>query len=299
MTPGPIARPQPPRHWVCWALLVLAGLGSVPIQKAIDYESGAAAGFAPVLFVQSGETLRRFSFGYEGLLADIYWTRAVQYFGRQRLAGSNNFQLLGPLLRIATTLDPHLILAYRFGAVFLAGKPPQGAGQPRQALELLRRGIAANPDYWRLWQDVGFIYYWDLEDYASAARAFEAGSERPGALPWMKVLAATVAAKGGETGTSRLLWTEIYRQAENDSMRRGAEEHLAALDAEQQLSELDGLLARYRAERGKAAQNWSELVQARQLRGVPADPGGVPYVIGADGGAHLGPGSRVDLGLAR
>ena len=99
----------------------------------------------------------------------------------------------------------------------------------------LVRGIVANPDYWRLWQDLGFVYYWDLKDYARAARAFETGSERPGALPWMKAMAAAVAAKGGDLETSRLLWAEIYRHAENDQLRRAALDHLTALEAEEQV----------------------------------------------------------------
>ena len=75
----------------------------------------------------------KLSLGYEGLLADIYWTRVVQYFGGKRLAHSTEFKLLGPLLQITTDLDPHLLIAYRFGSIFLADKPPRGAGEPLQA----------------------------------------------------------------------------------------------------------------------------------------------------------------------
>ena len=219
----------------CWILLALCFLALGPVQRGIDREKGSLAGFAEAVSVPPGDVLRRLSLGYEGLFADIYWTRAVQYFGRQRLARSARFELLGPLLRVATTLDPHLIIAYRYGAVFLAEKPPGGAGHPELALELLGRGIVANPDYWRLWQDLGFIYYWHLKDYARAARAFQAGGERPGALPWMKATAAAVAAKGGDLETSRLLWAEIYRQAENDQLRQAALDHLRALEAAEQI----------------------------------------------------------------
>src|SRR2546428_499668 len=173
--PGAGWRSQRPTRWI---LLALCFLALVPVQRGIDREKESLARIAETVSVPPGEVLRRLTLGYEGLLADIYWTRAVQYFGRQRLARSSRFELLGPLLRVATTLDPHLIIVYRYGAVFLAEKPPAGAGQPEQALELLRRGIVANPDYWRLWQDLGFIYYWDLKDYARAARAFETGGER-------------------------------------------------------------------------------------------------------------------------
>jgi tetratricopeptide (TPR) repeat protein len=235
--------------------------------------------------------------GHEGLLANIYWTRVVQYFGRKRMDRAVRFDLLGPLLRITTDLDPQLIIAYRFGAIFLAEKPPGGAGRPEEALHLLQRGIVANPRYWRLWQDLGFIYYWDLKDYPAAARVFRAGSEQPGAYVWMKALAASVAAEGGATQTSRLLWSEIYREAATDSIRKSAEEHLIALQAQDELGQLNQLLEQFRKREGRAAQFWEELVFAGLRRELPRDPGGVPYRIGTDGRAALGAGSKVDLKL--
>jgi hypothetical protein len=235
--------------------------------------------------------------GYEGLLADIYWTRVVQYFGGKRLAHSSEFKLLGPLLQITTDLDPHLLIAYRFGSIFLAEKPPRGAGQPLEALALLHRGIVANPDYWRLWEDVGFVYYWDLKDYAAAARAFQAGSERPGAMEWMRVLAAKVAAQGGELATSRFLWSEIARQAGNEQIRKNAEEHLMALKATEEIARLSELVALYTSRQRKPAHSFQELVVAGYLRALPRDPSGKPYILDAGGHVRLNPRSSVDLSL--
>lgn len=293
---------QPSRRWrpvklACWLLIVGALAALVPLEQNIDRKKPGAAQFADVLYLRSAQRLRLLSLGHAGLLADIYWTRVVQYFGRRRLARSSEYKLLGPLLTITTELDPQLIIAYRFGAIFLAEKPPAGVGDPQAALALLRRGIAANPGYWRLWQDLGFVYYWDLKDYPSAARAFEAGSERPGAMAWMKVMAASVAAKGGDAATSQLLWSEIERQAENDQLRESAREHLAALAAQEQMAELDRALMRYRQSRGSAAESWREVASAGLIAGVPLDPSGVPYVIGSDGRARLAPESRVSLRL--
>jgi hypothetical protein len=288
---------EPGTRPICWVLLGASFLALVPLQRGIDRELAAQGNIAEVLYVPSGRILQRLSLGHEGLLADIYWTRVVQYFGRKRLGHATRFELLGPLLRITTDLDPQLVIAYRFGAIFLAEKAPGGAGQPREALHLLRRGIVANPDYWRLWQDLGFIYYWDLKDYASAARAFQTGSERPGAAMWMKAMAATVAAAGGQIRTSRLLWSEIYRQAENDSIRRSAQEHLLALQAQEEMEQLNRLLGQYRGREGRQAQRLAELVAAGFLPGLPRDPSGAPYRVGSDGRAALGPESKVDLRL--
>jgi len=298
MTPSPASRPPIRFRQGAYRLLILlCFLGLIPIQRDIDLRSGSDQGVTDVLFLPSGKVLSQLSLGYEGLLADIYWTRVVQYFGGKRLAHSSEFKLLGPLLQITTDLDPHLLIAYRFGSIFLAEKPPRGAGRPLEALALLHRGIVANPDYWRLWEDVGFVYYWDLKDYAAAARAFQAGSERPGAMEWMRVLAAKVAAQGGELATSRFLWSEIARQAGNEQIRKNAEEHLMALEATGEITRLSELVALYNSRQGKPVHSLQELVVAGYLRALPRDPSGKPYILDAGGQVRLNPRSSVDLSL--
>jgi tetratricopeptide (TPR) repeat protein len=281
----------------CWAVMALSFLALVPLQQEVDRQISAQRRIEELLYVPSGRLLRPVCLGHEGLVADIYWTRAVQYFGRKRIDRATEFELLGPLLRITTELDPHLIVAYRFGAIFLAEKTPWGAGHPEEALQILRRGIVANPRYWRLWQDVGFIYYWDLKDYPRAAEAFRVGSERPGAHLWMKAMAASVAAQGGATSTSRLLWSEIYSQAGNESMRRSAVEHLQALQAREEMDQINALLKTYEDRAGRPAQSFRDLAVAAMLKGVPEDPSGAPYIVTSDGHAGLGPGSKINLTL--
>lgn len=277
--------------------LIACFLALVPLQRGVDRQLTAQRKLEELLYLPSGTILRRLAMGHEGLLANIYWTRVVQYFGRKKLAHSARFDLLGRLLQITTELDPQLVIAYRFGAIFLAEKSPGGAGQPQEALQLLRRGIVANPNYWRLWQDVGFIYYWDLKDYASAARAFQTGSERPGAHVWMKVLAASVAAEGGNIASSRLLWSEIYRQADDDQIRKSAFEHLQALRAQEDLEHLNRLLTQFRQKQGRAAGSLLELVSEGYLPAIPHDPSGEPYRLTPDGNAGLSRESKIDLRL--
>jgi len=299
MTSGAVttSRRLSPRR-LCWPILAVGFAMIFVVQIRIDRELGTYAKIADVLYIPSGTNLRRLCLGNEGLLADVYWTRAVQYYGRNRLERVvTRYDLLAPLLRITTDLDPHLLIAYRFGAIFLMSKYPEGAGQPQVALQFVRRGIVANPDYWRLWQDLGFIYYWELKDYKMAAKIFAVGSERPGADYWMKALAGTMAARAGELETSRFLWSEIYRHAETDEVRRTAAEHLVALAAAEQIEQLNQLLAVYQKKQGREAHQFYELYAAGLLRGLPRDPSGEPYVIGLDGRARLGPNSLVNLRL--
>jgi hypothetical protein len=65
--------------------------------------ASSAATLEEVLYLSSPKVLKRASLGYDGLLADIYWTRAVQYFGfRHHNFASDSYNLLAPLLEITT-----------------------------------------------------------------------------------------------------------------------------------------------------------------------------------------------------
>jgi hypothetical protein len=108
------------------------------------------------LFLSSPKVIKRASLGYDGLMACIYWTRAVQYFGYRHHYFATSYNQLAPLLEITTHLDPHLVVAYEFGTSFLAPKPPHGAGEPERAIELMEYGIQNNPDNWKLYYDLGF-----------------------------------------------------------------------------------------------------------------------------------------------
>jgi tetratricopeptide (TPR) repeat protein len=236
-----------------------------------------------VLYISSPTVLKRASLGYDGLLADIYWTRAVQYFGNRHYNAAQSYNLLAPLLEITTTLDPHLLVAYQFGASFLAPKPPNGAGEPDRAIQLMEYGIQNNPNDWRLYYNLGFVYHMDLRDYGKAADAFARGSRVPGAHPFLKVLAGQIAQHAGDFETARALWTATYQTSQDKLIRQNAAEHLRALRVDQDITNLQGAVTRFGQRTGRLPASISELVVAEGLRGIPVDPDGNPYGLAAEG----------------
>jgi hypothetical protein len=236
-----------------------------------------------VLYISSPKILKRASLGYDGLMACIYWTRAVQYFGNRHATGVSTYNLLAPLLEITTALDPHLLPAYQFGAVFLAPEPPYGAGQPDRAIRLMEYGIQHNPDSWRLYNDLGFIYYIDLKDYKNASAVFARGSQVPNAHPFMKIMAAQTAQHAGEYSTARMLWIAIYETSRDTNIRQNAAEHLRAIQVEEDVTNLQNAVTRFGQRTGRLPASISELVAAEHLPGIPVDPDGHPYRMSPDG----------------
>jgi hypothetical protein len=240
-----------------------------------------------VLFVNSPTVIKRASLGYDGLAACIYWTRTVQYFGYRHHYYATSYNLLAPLLEITTHLDPHLIVAYEFGSSFLAPRPPHGAGQPERAVALMKYGIEHNPDNWRLYYDLGFVYYMELHDYKDAAEAFDRGAKLPNAHPFMKIFAAQMAQHAGEYQTARMLWSATYQTAQDQQIRQNAIEHLRALRVDEDVDHLQDAVTRFGERTGRLPENIGELVSAEGLPGVPVDPDGHPYKMTPKGRIEL------------
>jgi hypothetical protein len=236
-----------------------------------------------VLFLSSPKVIKRASLGYDGLMACIYWTRAVQYFGYRHHYYAASYNLLAPLLEITTHLDPHLVVAYEFGTSFLAPKPPHGAGQPERAIELMEYGIQNNPDNWKLYYDLGFVYYMELQDYKKAGETFERGSHVPNAHPFLKILAAQMAQHAGEYDMARMLWSATYQTTQDDLIRQNAVEHLRALRVDEDVKHLQEAVTRFGERTGRLPASMAELVAAEGLAGTPADPDGHPYKLTPEG----------------
>ena len=273
---------------LCLTAALVFGLAAVwVLQNKIDGQRDAMHLEQDELLLRSGSTVKKLSLEYGPLMGAIYWTRAVQYYGEKHRLQERGLDLLWPLLDIATTLDPNLLVAYSFGSMFLSDAAPRGAGRPDLAVKLLERGIQANPEEWRLYQDLGNVYYFDAKNYSKAAAAYEEGSKNPHAFIWMKVMAAKIAGEGRSLDTSYFLWQQVYETLTNKDIRQNAEVHLRLLKVDLDLRTLDQFLDEYEKRTGKRAKRMSELVEAGLLKRIPSDSDGFPYVVGASGKAEL------------
>lgn len=264
------------------SLLTISVLSLPFISRRLDLLRPQAT-LQEVLYIHSARTIRYLSLGYSGLAACVYWTRAVQYFGEKHVERALRYDLLKPLLTLATDLDPNLTVAYEFGSIFLAQPPPEGAGQPDEAVALVERGIQRNPHRWRLYYYLGFVHYSERQDYAAASDAFERGSRVPGAHPWLRVMAAAARQRGGDIETARFLWTKIYESTEDKLIKETAVMRLAALKVDSDVLYLQGVLQRYRDQFGAYPARWNQLIAAGYLQGIPVDPTMKPYKLMPDG----------------
>jgi tetratricopeptide (TPR) repeat protein len=236
--------------------------------------SGVEAEQDSVLYVRSGAVVSRLSLSFDAIASDLYWMRAIQHDGRERQAGraEPQFALLEPLVSLAVALDPQFNVAYRFGAILLAEEPPNGPGRPDQAIGLLERGLAANPERWQYAQDIGFVHYFHTGRFDEAARWFTRAADMPGAPRWLGPVAAITLARGGDRQGARTLLVELAATSDG-YVKRSAERGLAQLQALDDLDRLRTLLSGHAARTGAYPNGLSD------LDGAPlADPSGRSYV---------------------
>lgn len=265
------------------SVIVIAALLAVSVALQVWRDRGwqPYEPATPVLWLQHPDVVRRLALGFDALVADVYWMRAVVYFGRQRLSTDpdRNYELLYPLLNVVTALDPRFKTAYRFGAVFLSERFPGGPGRPDLAVDLLKRGAERTPERWEYLHDIGFVYYWSHRDYEEAARWLEEAARIPGAPIWLRSSAAAMLVRGGDRTSARLIWRQMLESADEAWLRDTAQIRLAQFDALDAIDRLNEVLWRYKARTGRVPDSWQSLISARILRGIPTDPTGVPYEI--------------------
>src|SRR5262245_61717145 len=80
--------------------LALLGSAVVGLQMARERRFPAAEPAQQILYVSSPAALKRMALSFDALLADLYWIRAIQYYGGARLSDrpTKNYALLYPLL---------------------------------------------------------------------------------------------------------------------------------------------------------------------------------------------------------
>ncbi|MEP6901415.1 MAG: hypothetical protein ABJA66_06665 [Actinomycetota bacterium] len=219
-----------------------------------------------------GARLKGYSLGFEGLIADWYWMQSLQYIGDKILKteGTINLEnlkplnprLLYPLLDNATTLDPQFLSVYSYGAVVLPAIDAQ------QAIKLTEKGIADNPNEWRLYQHLGYIY-WRLGNYEKASETYQKGSKINGAPPFMLMMAAQMKTQGGSRETARAMYEQMLAEAEDSQTKENAAIRLLELESLDERDAIRTALDNFKQKNGHCPGNWRELYPVLRNQKTP------------------------------
>jgi tetratricopeptide (TPR) repeat protein len=169
-----------------------------------------------------------------------------------------------------------------------------------EAIRITKKGVAANPSAWKLYQHLGYIY-WQQQNFQAAGESYGRGAEIPGAPNWMQAMKARMATEGGSRKTAREIYLRMYEQAGDKEIKSTALQHLLQLDSLDQRDVLRKILMGYQAKAGRCPASWKDVEPSvRGLHmpidstGAPLDPAGTAYIFINDNcDVDLGPLSKI------
>lgn len=216
-----------PRDWrfaAAWGTAVLAGALAFGLAATAARMLPAAHPLEELAYYPSGRFIEPATLGHAQTAADLAWLRAVQYYGEHRDT-DNRFARMAHVFDILTTLAPHFVGAYEFGAFALA---QEGRNFPA-AERLMQKGIDANPLSADLAFQFGFLYYVKPggRDLARAGEYFERAARLPDAPPMAARFAAFARQNGGELAVAYALWENVRAHSPNRYMRDMADHEMA------------------------------------------------------------------------
>jgi hypothetical protein len=230
----------------------------------------------------NGSFVKPMLLGYHHVAADLLWLNIVQVLGEREVRQAD-YEWLFHALDVTTTLDPHYVYAYDVGGVVLA----ELAGRVDWSNELLTKGLAANPEAWRLPFQLGFNAFFHQRDYLVAADHMALAARLPGRPAYVPELAARLYVEGKQPALALDFLDVMERQTDDAHVLAVLERRKAEVIVERDLTLLEEAVQRYRARVRRGPDTFDELIGAGDLVAIPVEPFGGAYLLDAAQGTVI------------
>lgn len=220
------------------------------------------------LMVPTPEHARLSSLGFDAVVADYYWLQALQLVGGDLGDTRRHSGLIGRLVDTITSLDPWVGAPYRFAAVWLTADE----ASVRTANRLLERAIAFSPRDWRNYYQLGFNYFFYLEENLRAADIFEEALPLEGAPKYLGPLVARLRLDAGGLEMAAGFLSELVRNTQDEYSRAEYMKALDEIETERRARFLDAAREEYWRRHGADIESVSDLVRGPNpvLQELPA-----------------------------
>lgn len=253
------------------------------------YAGGVALGHAqdpgyqhpkPVeLALPSPEVAKVASVGFQNALADLYFLRALQYYGNPWNTRAH-YVYLYPLVRLVAALDPSWELPLRWGAIAIE----QNLGKETwlntaASTRLLRLGVKRFPMDWRYRLYLAYnLSTFDFQ-YEKAAKVLEGAIGLPGAPEYIAALAARLHATAGDMGAAETLAEAVLHSTRDPHLRKAMKRRIVDIETEAILRRLDKAIRAYHQKNGTWPKTIGDVVTDGELATLPGEPRGGGWYI--------------------
>ncbi len=235
-----------------------------------------------LIYMPSGKFLKGAALGYDEILGDLLWIKALGYFGSHS-ATDQSYTWLGHILDIVTTLDPLYHPPYEFGGIALAAE----AGDVDSSIALLKKGMdhvpPNHPRYYYLPFFLAFDYMYYKEDYLTAAHYLEQAAKFPQSPPYLPNLVARLYANADSPEVAVAFLQEMIQSTKQQDLKDRLLVRLYQVSHQSNLKTLNQAIDIFYQKFAKRPLSLDELVDAGIIHDIPVDPRGGAYYIDEQG----------------
>ncbi|MGH7230209.1 MAG: tetratricopeptide repeat protein [Nitrospiraceae bacterium] len=261
------------RDWLLTGTMMMALVGLIiGILNILERERPASARAVELSYLPKGEYLKVAVLGYRQMVADLLWLKVVQHFG-VREQTTEGFLWAYKAADTLTDLDPKFAYAYQATGTVLA----VSAKQIQESVALLKKAMHHNPDAWIFPFLLGYDYYFELHDPATAGKYFRIASMLPGSPTYLPHLASKMTVVAGDAEAALEFLQRLYQQVQDERIREGLAQRMKEVVVERDIRFLDEAVRRYRGIYGNFPSRLEELVKGGVILAVPNEPLGGSY----------------------
>lgn len=270
-----------PAGWWATGMLLVALCGAVASLLAVlDGRRPLLARTEELSYLPNGEYLRSAALGYRQLAADLIWLKAVQQLGVRRQT-AEGYRSAYHAVDVLTDIDPKFVFAYQATGTILG----VWAELIQESVAILTKGMAQNPEVWELPFFLGYDYYYELHDPATAAKYLRVAAALPGAPAYLPKLAARMTVESGDPNAALEFLQRLYQQLQDDQLREGLMRRMKEVAAERDIRFLEEAVRRYEERYRKLPARLDELVTGGIVATIPEEPLGGAYRLNPSDGS--------------
>lgn len=179
-------------------------------------------------------------------------------------------------------LDPSFAQTFLVAQGWLPWHPANMVDETQGILQIADK---ARPWDWQPAHSMGFNYYYFLNAPGEAGRVFLEAAKRENAPPFLAILGARLATKGGETDSALAIIESVLQNKSEDEP--GYQDIVDRFEALKGVSALEKAVKRFQEKFGRIPSDIKELVASGTMHAVPNNPYKVEYCIDREGAVHF------------